>query len=338
MNDLPYRSAGDSAQQAADWTLRIDRGLTPEEQDAFSQWLAEHPQNGEAFARSQWCWSELDRLAGLQSSLPAAVDPDLLDPTKRRSIAEWPPRRRRAAAVTLALAACVALAFLVIRFPSANVSEKEPRVALSPLMARIESLDLSDGSRIELNRGAMVETSYTPAERRVRLVRGEAHFDVAKDPDRPFVVEVAGVDVRAVGTMFNVKYTRSEVDVLVTEGRVSLDTDGARDVLGQPGAEPSPLLAVGQRGIVSLSDRRTVAVSTLTEAERDEALRWKPRLLDFESAPLNAIVAEFNRSNPITLIIGDDALRDLRLSSAFWSDNVEGFVRLMESGFGMSAE
>jgi ferric-dicitrate binding protein FerR (iron transport regulator) len=79
-------------------------------------------------------------------------------------------------------------------------------------------------------------------------------------------------------------------------------------------------------------------VTTLSHAEIEARLAWQPRLLDFTSAPLSEIVAEFNRRNPVRLTLGDASLACLRLSATFRSDNVEGFVRLMASDFGMRAE
>jgi len=79
-------------------------------------------------------------------------------------------------------------------------------------------------------------------------------------------------------------------------------------------------------------------VNSLAEAELAARLAWQPRLLDFTDAPLAEIVTEFNRRNPAQLAVGDPALGAMRLSAAFRSDNVEGFVRLMESDFGMRAE
>src|SRR5581483_9214616 len=83
-----------------------------------------------------------------------------------------------------------------------------------------ERQTLADGSVVELNGNTQVQVAYSPAERRVRLVQGEAHFTVAKNKRRPFWVEAQGVSVRAVGTAFNVRLDPQRVDVLVTEGRV----------------------------------------------------------------------------------------------------------------------
>tara|TARA_B110000467_G_C18318544_1_gene483388 strand:- start:2009 stop:2278 length:270 start_codon:yes stop_codon:yes gene_type:complete len=70
----------------------------------------------------------------------------------------------------------------------------------------------------------------------------------------------------------------------------------------------------------------------------DRELGWQPRMLDFDDTPMSEIVLEFNRRNQVQLKLGDSSLEDIRFSNYIWSDNVEGFVRLMESNFGMRAE
>src|SRR5204863_5888557 len=98
-----------------------------------------------------------------------------------------------------------------------------------------------DGSVVELNRGAVVSAHFTASERRMRLVSGEANFKVAKDPQRPFVVEARGVAVRAVGTAFNVRIDAVSVEVLVTEGVVNV---------AQPPAPPDQA-AIPERELVA---------------------------------------------------------------------------------------
>ena len=313
------------AHAAAAWMLRHDRGLTAAEQDEFSQWLAADPRHPAAWAEHRWGWEELDRLAGMQSSVHAVPDPDLLAPKRT---AARPPRWLWSA---LAAAAAVAVGLFVWRAPvptASPVSEPPPIRSL----ALIEQRALPDGSVIELNRGAIVTEHFTAGERHVRLERGEAHFQVAKDAARPFFVEAGGVAVRAVGTAFNVRLDPASVEVLVTEGKVSVATPAA------PGSAPAiPSLGVNERTVVSLSPSAPAPqVTMVPPAEIEARLAWKPRLLDFTNAPLAEIVAEFNRRNPVRLVLADDALRQLRLSATFRSDNVEGFVRLMESDFGMN--
>jgi transmembrane sensor len=320
---------------AADWMLRMDRGLTPEEQDQYTDWLAEDPSHREAMVLYEWGWDEFDRLAGLQTTYHAQVDPDLLAPgnefapetNAKHNLIRW------FAAVPIAAALALTI---YMAWPNTEPAELEVKPALE-LMARIEQRTLDDGSRIEINRGAEVEVAYTVEERRVYLIKGEANFDVAKDVNRPFIVNVAGIDIRAVGTIFSVKLSDDAVEVLVTEGKVNVKPVTSVFDSEQPIADS--YLEIGQRAKVNLgTESLVVEVTTIDEVEIEKATRWQPRLLDFDSAPLGDIVAEFNRRNPIQVVLADPSLEMVRLSNLFWSDNVEGFVRLMESSFGMEAE
>ena len=333
MNPEPTkpRSRDEIERTAAQWVLRRDRGLTATEQDELSQWLAADSRHGEALALQRWGWDELDRLAGLQTSLGAVPNPDLFAPrAKARARRGW----WLAATSSLAAAAAVVL-LITLRSPPATSENAPPPAAVSTaLAAPCERLTLEDGSVVELNRGASVEVVYSATERRVRLVRGEANFTVAKNPERPFVVNAGGVDVRAVGTVFNVRLAREAVEVVVSEGRVKLERPPVDTV-----AREATVLSVGESaGVLVGASALGPQVTALAVPELAARLAWQPRLLDFTGAPLTDIVAEFNRRNPVQLAVDDATLGALRLSAAFRSDNVEGFVRLMESDFGMRAE
>lgn len=326
MNSEPRkpRSREEIERTAAEWVLRRDRGLTAPEQDELFQWLAADPRHGEALALQRWGWDELDRLAGLQTSLGAVPDPDLFAPRAKMRVRRW-----WWLAATSSLAAAVAL-LITLRSPPAKSENAAPTAVVSTALASpCERLTLEDGSVVELNRGASVEVVFSATERRVRLVRGEANFNVAKNLARPFVVNAGGVDVRAVGTVFNVRLEPAAVEVVVSEGRVNVDAP----------ARAATSLAVGQSAVVALTAAGAPPqIATLSADEIAARLAWQPRLLDFTDAALAEIVAEFNRRNPVQLTVGEPALGAMRLSATFRSDNVEGFVRLMESDFGMRAE
>lgn len=316
------------AGEAATWVLRHDRGLTAEEQDEFSVWLAADPKHRVAWAEARWGWNELDRLAGLQTSVHAVPDPDLLAP-KRPHPLRW--------TLPVLAAAVIAFGMTVFFYRAAVTSPIESPPATARTLTLIEQRELPDGSVIELNRGAVVTEHYTTGERRVRLERGEAHFKVAKDSARPFYVEAGGVSVRAVGTAFNIRLDSASVEVLVTEGLVGVDRVIPNS---SEGSEVGSLqLGVNERTVVSLSPAAPAPqVTTMPPAEIEARLAWQPRLLDFTDAPLGEILAEFNRRNPVRLSLDGPELARVRLSATFRSDNVDGFVRLMESDFEMRAE
>lgn len=337
-------------EQAADWLVRRDRGLTPAEQDAYLQWLAANPRHGDALARQQATWHELDLLADWRPEHAPEPNPALLVPPRRAT--QRP--RRWLVPLALAAAACVALTVLLER---AARPPSTPASAETTVATGYEKRLLADGSVLELNRGASVAVSYTPTARRVHLLSGEAHFTVAKNSARPFIVRAAGVETRAVGTAFHVHLGAASVEVLVTEGQVAIfETAGPalaapplpneRDTRDRrpPSGRPTFLIAHERLTVplaaASSSPGPSPALTPITVSSDEIArtLAWQPRLLEFSAAPLAEVVAEFNRHNTLQLALADPALASLPVTASFRSDNAAGFVRLLEATAGVRAE
>lgn len=307
--------------QAAEWLVRRDRGLTAAEQDEFFSWLAADPRHGEWFSRHQRTWKEFNLLAQWRPEHSAEPNPDLLAKPRRR--VRW-----LAWAAPLALAASVAVGLFVWTRP-------EP-VAPAGLAANAGTRVLEDGSTVELRGDSEIAAAFTAGERRVALVRGEAFFTVAKNAARPFVVHANGVDVRAVGTAFNVRLEAAQVAVLVTEGRVQVTPPAPA---AGPAAPELPTLEAGQQAVVAIGPGAPPPqVAALPAEAIERALAWQPRLLDFDSTPLGEVVAEFNARNAVRLVLADDALAAMPIVASVRSDNVEGFVRLLESNATVRAE
>ncbi len=347
--------------RAAEWHARRDRGLKAAEQDELFQWLAEDPRHGEWFARHRQTVDGLKLLAQWRPEHGARPNPDLLvqAPAPVRPAVRW----RAWGLAGLAAAAGLALAFQfwpasdraqrardgAVASVAGGTTAEHPADENAPVLRRL----LEDGSTIDLNRGAEVEVRFTAAERHVRLVRGEAHFTVAKNPQRPFVVAANGVNIRAVGTAFDVRLAQETVEVLVTEGRVRVDLPAvvlaaqasiAASTASTSASAPVPapesaFVDVGERAVVSLREPGTAPkINSVAAAEIARLLAWQPRQLEFADAPLAQVVAEFNRDNRVKLVVADPILAALPIGATLRSDNVEGFVRLLEMSFGVAVE
>ncbi len=264
-------------------------------------------------------------------------------------------RRRRRLAATASLAAVAIVASVWWQGGVPRAGEVSSSASSAAKVALPERRLLPDGSAVELKEGAQIDVDYGGSFRRVVLRKGEAHFEVVKDP-RGFVVEAAGVSVRAVGTAFSVQLGSAQVEVLVTEGRVrvapALGTTSvakAADVM-LPAASSSdlseftvaqPLVDAGHRAIVSLADELP-KVDPVTENEATEALSWRIPSLELTRTPLPEVIRLMNRhASPrqkLRFVIEGRELNDVRLSGFLRIDNIDGLVRLLENDFGIRSE
>lgn len=319
---------------AVNWVTRSDSGLTDEESNELQEWLDESPEHREAFEELKWNWDELDRLAGFHVGCSSNEDPDLLTRKRFHPLdyfvsSHWRKLIPVAAIVILSLSA-----LLTFDFQDEQVPNTSNDVVV---VERIQSLDLEDGSRIQLNHGAEVDVRYSATERLVTLLHGEANFIVAKDHDRPFVVEVSGVRLRAVGTAFNVRFGEAKLDVIVSEGTVAIATLVDDELANDEVKEA--LLEVNHRAIVDLDAKVPVPeIERIDARSMQKELIWQPVYFDFDTVPLSEIIAEFNRRNRTQMVVVDASINSMKMSSMFWSDNVNGFIRLLETNFGIRVE
>jgi len=316
-------------EQASAWLARRDRGLTAAEQDAFLHWLHEDPRHREALASLQKAWLTLDGLVEWQPAYSAQPNPDLLAPPRRRRRLFWVST---VLAAGLGAAATVALLLRTAAPSAAPAPVPAESVAGVRIIPGPEREVLPDGSVATLKDGGRYVAEFTPSERRVRLISGELYVAVAKNPDRPFVVEADGIAVRAIGTAFNVRRMSGVLEVLVTEGRVQIETPAAGP--GSASAE----VASGQRARLEIGmPARPPAIVALSPAEIARELDWHSVRLEFDELPLAAVAHEFNLRNVQQLRVADPGTGRLRISGTFRSEQVDGFVRLLEASYALKA-
>lgn len=321
--------------EAAVWLSLRDRGLNESETAEFMRWMQEDSRHAETFAALDATWRDFNRLAVARPEGAGEGDADLLAPRLR------PQRRSPWILGGLAAAAAIALAVVGIW------QLRSPRPTAETEIGGFRELRLADGSVVQLNTDSAVRTRFTVEERRIELLRGEAFFDVAANPARPFIVSAGGVAVRAVGTAFNVRLRETAVEVLVTEGKVQVnDSLKGGSLLGVDAAGTPSLLVQGEMAVIPASAVVGVpeaptgnagVVALVAPVEVQRALAWQERRLEFEARPLGEVVAEFNRYNRTKLVIADPRLGAQKFSGSFRAEGYEPFVRLLEQNFGVAA-
>jgi len=332
MSRADQRVLTDIQDVAADWIVRRDAGLTPAEEAEFERWRTVDLRHTVALAQYDQTWSTLDQpLRVGQAKL-------LLEQLGTRASA----RRRRVglAAAAVAVLLVAGLEWQMSRLKSADPIAFAPSAATSVVVTPKKQF-LPDGSVVELNAEAKIAVDFEDAIRRVALRKGEALFQVAKNPARPFIVETDRVEVHAVGTAFNVQLGATHVEVLVTEGRVAVDaTHGAEPA----GLQRSVIVDAGNQLDVEIDPigRVTFLVTPMSPEQIDERLGWRAPHLEFSGARLAEAVAFMNRyalgPQSKWLIIGDAAISNLRVSGFFRAGNTEAFVRLLQASFGIKVE
>jgi transmembrane sensor len=332
------------AAMAAAWLAQRDDTLTSEEAAAFTQWRTADPRHETAVARLENTWAALQPLRDFRPFAARHPDRDLLATPARTRLFASPLRT-----AVLALAATIIFAIGWWTLPPSTPTG----LSYATTAGGYERVMLADGSVLELNGDTAAVVNYTSTTRRVRLERGEAHFTVAKNPARPFWVEAGGVAVRAVGTAFNVRLGASDVEVLVTEGKVSVSNAvgpalaPAPLAAAEPPRSPDTFLTANERTIIPTGRATTSTLLVPSPAPRvehitpeavREALVWQGPRLVFADTPLAEVVAQFNRRNPIQIVLADPGLATLPVGGSFRPENVEAFVRLLESGGEVAVE
>ncbi len=190
-------------------------------------------------------------------------------------------------------------------------------------------ITLADGSRIHLNTNSAVEVALRKHSRRIRLVKGEALFEVAHDASRPFLVDAGAARLRAVGTAFNVRIRDTVVELTVTEGVVAV-ADGAVDV-NRPSA---PKIVAGGGAVIGSGAMAPTALDPTVLRQRTA---WQDGVIELDGETLAQAVAEFNRYRGPPIIIGDPRLANLRVGGRFEVDEADKFLTAVEGSFPVSA-
>jgi len=332
---VPETSA---AGQAARWFARQRVSpLSETEAFEFEAWL-------KADATHTAAWSEFERLWGRVEAV--RDDPKILairEEARHRAAGQVGARQGRR--VAAALAASLVLSVAVwwglhksVLAPSdvptlAHVSEfPDPTPPLildaSTEIGERSLLVLADGSKVTLNTASAVRADYTGRERRLTLVRGEAFFDVVKDPTRPFIVTAGARQVIAVGTAFNVRLQNRQVKVTLVEGKVRVfHTTMPASVSGtEAPAAPSVTLEAGS-ALVAEAD----GADHIERLDTARATSWRSGKLVFEGERLADVVAEMNRYSRQQLEIADSKLGSRRVSGVFEPTEAHAFARALEA-------
>jgi transmembrane sensor len=287
---------------------------TPEEVSQFQIWLAADEQHQVVYQQVNSLWAELPILQGE------------IDPGSYQNIGTtgfW-EKLTLAVAFRPVQSAIAGIALLVVLF--AGLYRVAPYTLTndwddySTQTAEVKEIELLDTSKVTLGALSAIEVDFSETERRVELLSGEAFFSVEKDESRPFIVSVADAEIRVVGTQFDVRRSQEGVRVSVLEGVVEIIQTHEEIVNGV-------LTAVQTKRVVTAEEKiRAKPDGELTEIQpvlRERLGAWRKGRLFYENATLSEVISDADRYYSGNIIIDTEDLRDLPVSAAFKTDQIQ---------------
>ncbi len=320
-------------EEAAIWVARLDaRGeLTAAELTLLKQWVSQSNQHKEAIDRMSALWGGFDILDEMNYTEETSAD--ILRPTWYSSPKWW---------ATGAVAATLLVVSFVGIIGGQQVGpELEQAGHYLTVIGEQRTIALSDGSEVILNTNSEIKIDLRDSVRNIHLLKGEAHFDVASDKERPFLVHANGGIVKAVGTAFTVFLRKKAVEVTVSEGVVALfpQTEGSvvDEALGHAPASLTPVAALtaGQNAVFG---EEVESMTRMSDEALDRKLLWRGGFIAFAGEPLATVVADVSRYTDVVIEINDPLLEQLPIGGYFKVGEVEGMFEALEGAFGVSVE
>jgi transmembrane sensor len=350
-------SSKETEKAAAEWLARRDSDRwTASDQTALDRWLNESTANTIAYIRLEAAWKRADRFKALGAGFPRASVPTpeefnlslVVSQADAHKKPEFADNTDTGTLKTNARNLRALAAGLLLAFVSATAWHFWPTGPdFETPVGGTASVPMTDGSRVTLNTDSAIRVAVTQNERQVELDHGEAYFEVAHDPNRPFIVNAGNKRVIAVGTRFSVQRADNNVRVVVTEGTVRLEeantthlrhkvaTEGVRAAGREKEGSGELFLPAGS---IASTDGDGILVRNKPLPEVEESLSWRNGYLIFHEITLAGAVGEFNRYNTRKIVIADPTVASITLSGKFRTTDCEAFVRLLEGGFPIRAQ
>jgi transmembrane sensor len=335
------------AQDAADWFVASRAGLTANERDGFVTWLKASPVHVAEYLALETIGRDLRKACEVSRySIDEILARALRDErTARRPF--WqrlvealriPAPRRQAAAIAMVALGVVSLGLLVLwnLRPIAHISAPTAVTALhfETRHGEQQTHRLADNSILHLNTDTAVTVRYGENERLVVLASGEAEFEVAHAPERPFRVLAGRAKIVDLGTKFAVRLKERSTLVTVVEGRIGVALAASAES-GKQGYTPQ-LVQVSAGQQITVTDREWPAAPVAADPQRTTS--WLHRQIAFENEPLEQVASEFNRYAQKPIEIDTPALRNLKVSGVFATDNTSAFIAFLRTLKGVQVE
>jgi len=325
--------------QASEWLAKLD-AEQPSKRDLadFKQWVNADSAHRIAFEELVEFWDDMNILT--QAVLPRELLTNGLlanELAANKLLPEQPSQRRPwyASMQTVMGAALLAIAAVV-----ATITMQLPSTTIYTTgVGEQKTVQLADNSIVQLNTNSHLEVHYSDSTRRLTLSQGEAHFDVAHNPNRPFEVYAGQGLVRAIGTAFTVHIRKIDIEVIVTEGTVELDraaqptieTNITVDQTANTTAKPTVKASAGS--VLTYDKDLLNDVELMVASQLEKQLSWREGMLVFKGEPLQNVVDEVSRYTNLKIIIPERSAREMKVGGLFKVGDTESLFEALRDGF-----
>ncbi len=324
-------------EQACLWVSRLDRELTQTEQTELKAWLADNPQNLNELLETAGLWDKMDELSRLSDLFP-----------KTRETHKAKPN------YALYAAACTLLVIFASWFFVSNQALLPLHTEQTNILAtqtnyqtkigQNQTIQLPDGSELTLNTNTFVQVKFSESRRIIDLQRGEIHIQVAHDKNRPLDVLAAGKKIQAVGTAFSVQMKQDIVELLVTEGKVKVETSTPEVIADNKLKElsetisniqkPAQFVAQGEKVKLDLTGKKAEKIEKVAAAEIAAKLSWRSGNLVFRGETLAQAMAEIERYTETKINLADnEQLKNIKVAGVFKTGDIKGLLIVLSQNF-----
>ena len=317
-------------QQAQEWFVRLNSNdVTATERAEFQSWLQADAMHCRAYEDLEALWEITGKFANSReiTSARKQIRDNLSVKNKtKRSVVHELFRSRWA---QCAVAASLAIAIL------SGIPLGDDDIWLAPaardvyetVIGERQKVVLSDGSTIFLDTHTKLVADFSDDSRHISLEKGQARFNVAHDAQRPFTVNAGVGKITALGTAFIVKKTARDVLVTLIEGSVEVIQQNQMTTISHAPAQPANIgqqLAYSSKGI-SKADIIDIPQTTA----------WQEGRLVFDNHTLPEVISELNRYSKKKVVIGDRALRSMRITGVFNIDSKGSALAALQAYFAL---
>ncbi len=320
--------------EAATWIARLDRGgLSEEELVAVREWIGRSPEHYASISRLADIWSDLDGLSEILDGVKPRTP--IREVRRGQQLNIWSRPAMAGVFAVLIMAVVIGVFFSSNIYRLDTTQESTWQASYLTAIGKQQTVTLRDGSRVQLNTDTAIDIDFDDRHRKVRLVKGEALFEIIHNQSRPFLVYVGTNVIRAVGTSFVVKLIGDEIEVTIKEGRVELKSldDDTQSRLKTELTIASAVFDAGQT--VKLNKEIQTLQEIVTE-EIDRKLAWRDGLIIFSGEQLDQVVEEISRYTPVKIVITDPELNMLRIGGRFKIGETDAMLEVLETGFGVN--